>query len=238
MLFAEPKPQDQFSLHLRTEAQMNRVRSFIILAALIASTVSPVSAVQTSERALQAFDNRQAASLAIRLLQDSMTKDLDARLVAYHPLSTAAVNDMKDVGALRSQVIAAQNAERLSREAIATMSDAEAASAAAQVSAAIVGALRSPGPASVTVAVPGADSGKVVSVYSTTIQGLAKAVTPTTSGVCKVLSYATSAYSAASPQFVSAAGSTGQKNTLSIAGFVLGIFPVAMQCSDDHATVK
>jgi len=66
-------------------------------------------------------------------------------------------------------------------------------------------------------------SGKVVSVYSTPYKACESGYS-NNFGVCKVLSYATSAYSAASPQFVSAAGSTGQKNTLSIAGFVSASF--------------
>jgi hypothetical protein len=52
--------------------------------------------------------------------------------------------------------------------------------------------------------------------------------------LCNISTFLVSGYAAASPQFVSAAGSPGQKNTLTIVGASLGIIPIALSCSQQH----
>jgi|GEM_PF-6083845 hypothetical protein len=53
--------------------------------------------------------------------------------------------------------------------------------------------------------------------------------------VCGALQFLIAGYSAASPQFVSSAGSVGQKNTLSIIGGSVGVIPIALLCTQPHA---
>ena len=214
---------------------MRQILSAFVAVIALLGAVTPAHAITTVQATMQKFDIQEAVSLAMRLTQHRIEADLSTSLQSYHPMSPTLVETITDVKQLRAQIIAAQNAAQITHDEIATqLSAADATTAVGALSASVASALATTNLAQPAVfAVPNSDYR--IAVFNPSSQNLAKAVSTTQTASCKVASYATSAFSAASPQFVTSAGSAGQKNTLSIAGFVLGIIPVAMQCADDHS---
>jgi len=208
---------------------------FVVFTAL---GISKAFANSTADWVAQKFEIQQAIRVALLVRAHGIEQALNSKLASYHPLPFATINRMTDVNALRLQVIAAQQAAQTERDLIAanlTPAQVQANVLNSSLTNALATAITAPQlPQPFTYGVGGT---RVLAVYDSTSTGTAPAVSPTISTACNVMSYVTGAFGTGGPQFISSTGqTTGQKNTLSIVGFALGIVPIAMNCTKDHST--
>ena len=204
----------------------------VVATALFATTVL---ADPNSDTLISKFNLQNAVNIALFIREHAIQRDLTQKLAFYHALSPGEVNSMTDLQALRAQVLAAQDAARISSETVATILTPDATTQLLnQLSPALVPAIRTDRLASpVAVNLGGT---RWMMIYDETTGGGAPAVSPATETTCSVFQYVTGIYGTAGPSSLTTTASTGQKNFLAGVGFVLGLVPVVMHCSKDHST--
>jgi hypothetical protein len=222
------------------------VRHIVVSIAAIAAMLSSNTALADStggDAAVQAFGRQNEDRLALATREHNLKSDLGARLAFYHPLAANDVGHINDIAILRLRLIEAQQA-------------ADIASQAAQESQqnTVVGelAITALGPDAPNIlqriaeyqAGPGVTPALLqplagdmtLAVYNRLNTGTTKVVSGAQSTTCQVLSYLTSTYATAAPQFTSSTTSAGQKNTLTFVGFGLGIPGFILGCTQSHTT--
>jgi hypothetical protein len=213
----------------------------LVLTAVISLALSTIGLASASDDngnwVAVRLEIEQAVQLALAIKARNVERTLNEDLADYQPLPEATINQMSDIKQLRSRLIAAQDAAATARNVVASTLSPDSAKSliqAAPLSESLATSLTQPDlskPFEYNIG-----GTRVLAVYDTTNTGLAPATSPSTSTVCNVMSYVTGAFGASGPQFISSTGeTTGQKNTLSIIGFALGIVPIAMNCTAEHS---
>jgi hypothetical protein len=211
----------------------------LVIATVIAFSTCQAVSGSTLDGAIGRLQFEQTLRVALLVRFHSIEQSLNERLNSYHPLSLEAIGKMNDVTQLRAKLIEAQGAAQETRDVVAanlSATDVANKLSSSAVTSALATAISNPQPLTQPF-IYSVGGTRVLAVYDTTTTGSAPAVSPALSTACNVMTYITGAFGTAGPQFISTSGqTTGQKNTLSIIGFGLGIVPIAMNCTKDHST--